>query len=182
MVLRDIHPHVFFIQNRAGTKLTWASSFFSCWILIDDVFTALYGFPIDSRTSYTSSRMQSAHYLIFVIPVKLIFLSLEWMIWAGMTASTSVQNDFINAIHSWLSSGLTSTPFGDRFEDNTGANSANEARPVVGGYFSSLLVFLQNLTTLCVAPSFVGDCSQYYWFEILATDKSGLFRLERTSW
>lgn len=50
-----------------------------------------------------------------------------------MTTSTSVQNSFIDAIHSWLSSGLTSTPFGDRFEDDTGANSANEARPVVGG-------------------------------------------------
>lgn len=62
-----------------------------------------------------------------------------------MTASTSVQNDFINAIHSWLSSGLTSTPFGDRFEDNTGANSANEARPVVGGNLAVFLIFLSLL-------------------------------------
>ncbi|KAE9407196.1 DUF1793-domain-containing protein [Gymnopus androsaceus JB14] len=80
---------------------------------------ALYGFPIDSRTTYTSA---------------------QWMIWTGMTTSTSVQNGFIDAIRSWLSSGLTSTPFGDRFEDDTGANSGNEARPVVGGNLALLLL------------------------------------------
>ncbi|KIK64768.1 hypothetical protein GYMLUDRAFT_240730 [Collybiopsis luxurians FD-317 M1] len=78
-----------------------------------------YGFPIDSRTSYTSA---------------------QWMIWASTTASTSVRNSFINAIHSWLTSGITSTPFGDRFEDDTGINSPNENRPVVGGNLALLLI------------------------------------------
>ncbi|KAF9067643.1 hypothetical protein BDP27DRAFT_1448939 [Rhodocollybia butyracea] len=77
-----------------------------------------YGFPIDSRTTYTSA---------------------DWMIWTAMTTSAAVQTSFIDAIHSWLSSGLTSTPFGDRFEDDTGINSSNENRPVVGGNLALLL-------------------------------------------
>ncbi|KAF5369606.1 hypothetical protein D9757_010466 [Collybiopsis confluens] len=78
-----------------------------------------YGFPIDSRTAYTSS---------------------QWMIWAATTTSTSVRDDFISAIHSWLSSGLTSTPYGDRFEDDSGSNSPNKNRPVVGGNLALLLI------------------------------------------
>jgi hypothetical protein len=77
-----------------------------------------YGFPIDSRTTYTSA---------------------DWMVWTSLTTSASVRSDFISAVYSWLSSGLTSTPFGDRFEDDTGINSSNENRPVVGGNLALLL-------------------------------------------
>ncbi|KAL1733166.1 hypothetical protein EV714DRAFT_282162 [Schizophyllum commune] len=71
-----------------------------------------FGFPIDSRTAYTSA---------------------QWMIWMTMSTTTAVRDQFINALHGWLTSGITQAPFGDRFLDDTGANSGNRGRPVVGG-------------------------------------------------
>ncbi|KAL1676966.1 DUF1793-domain-containing protein [Schizophyllum commune] len=73
---------------------------------------AKYGFPIDSRTAYTSA---------------------QWMIWTTLSTTTAVRDQFITALHSWLTSGITQAPFGDRFLDDTGANSDNRGRPVVGG-------------------------------------------------
>ncbi|KAJ3759151.1 hypothetical protein EV360DRAFT_82372 [Lentinula raphanica] len=77
-----------------------------------------YGFPIDSRSTYTSA---------------------EWMIWTSMTTSDSVRDSFIKAIHKWLSSGTSDTPFTDRFDDTTGAISFNKNRPVIGGNLALLL-------------------------------------------
>ncbi|KAL1665396.1 hypothetical protein GGF50DRAFT_126410 [Schizophyllum commune] len=74
--------------------------------------TAKYGFPIDSRTAYTSA---------------------QWMIWTTLSTTAVVRDQFINALHAWLTSGITQAPFGDRFLDDTGANSGNRGRPVVGG-------------------------------------------------
>ncbi|KAJ3908017.1 hypothetical protein F5879DRAFT_794476 [Lentinula edodes] len=81
-----------------------------------------YGFALDSRSTYTSS---------------------EWMIWTAMTTSTSVRDSFIKAIHNWVSSGKSKTPFTDRFDDATGSSSANKNRPVVGGNLA--LVYLKFL-------------------------------------
>ena len=50
-----------------------------------------------------------------------------------MSTTTAVRDQFINALHAWLTSGITQAPFGDRFLDDTGANSGNRGRPVVGG-------------------------------------------------
>ncbi|KAJ3987661.1 hypothetical protein F5890DRAFT_1551238 [Lentinula detonsa] len=80
---------------------------------------AKYGFPLDSRSTYTSS---------------------EWMIWTSMTTSNSVRNSFIQAVHSWVSSGQSKTPFTDRFDDATGSSSPNKNRPVVGGNLALLLL------------------------------------------
>ncbi|KAL1761754.1 hypothetical protein FB107DRAFT_286008 [Schizophyllum commune] len=66
-----------------------------------------YGFPIDSRTAYTSAPASQTY--------------------------TQIRDQFITALHSWLTSGITQAPFGDRFLDGTGANSGNRGRPVVGG-------------------------------------------------
>ncbi|KAL1712103.1 DUF1793-domain-containing protein [Schizophyllum commune] len=74
--------------------------------------TAKYGFPIDNRTAYTSA---------------------QWMIWTTLSTTTAVRDQFISALHAWLTSGITQAPFGDRFLDDTGANSGNRGRPVVGG-------------------------------------------------
>ncbi|KAJ7352460.1 hypothetical protein DFH08DRAFT_858995 [Mycena albidolilacea] len=79
----------------------------------------LYGFPIDSRSPFTSA---------------------QWSLWTATTTSTAVRDTFISKLHNWLTSGSTSTPFGDRFLDDTGVSSANKARPVVGGVFILLVV------------------------------------------
>ncbi|KAJ6577372.1 hypothetical protein B0H19DRAFT_1229523 [Mycena capillaripes] len=80
--------------------------------------TDLYGFPIDSRSPYASAM---------------------WSLWTATTTSIAVRDTFITKLHNWLTSGLTSIPFGDRFLDDTGGTSPNMARPVVGGVFILLV-------------------------------------------
>ncbi|KAK7032863.1 DUF1793-domain-containing protein [Favolaschia claudopus] len=79
----------------------------------------LYGFPIDSRSPYAS---------------------VMWSLWTSTTTSIAVRDTFISKIHDWLTSGITSIPFGDRFLDDTGVSSGNRARPVIGGVFILLIV------------------------------------------
>lgn len=81
--------------------------------------TAQYGFPIDSRTAYSSA---------------------QWMIWTTMGTTTAVRDQFIEALHAWLTSGITQAPFGDRFMDDNGANSGNRGRPVVGGNLALMIL------------------------------------------
>lgn len=58
------------------------------------------------------------------------------MIWTAGTVNSSVRDSYITKLSDWLKSGITSIPFGDRFLDDTGATSPNQARPVVGGNFA----------------------------------------------
>ncbi|KAF7375163.1 DUF1793-domain-containing protein [Mycena sanguinolenta] len=80
----------------------------------------LYGFPIDTRSTYASAM---------------------WSLWTATTTSTAVRDAFISKLHNWLTSGLTNIPFGDRFLADTGTTSTNMARPVVGGVFILASVF-----------------------------------------
>ncbi|KAJ7481103.1 hypothetical protein B0H11DRAFT_1232531 [Mycena galericulata] len=78
-----------------------------------------YGFHIDSRSAYASA---------------------QWQLWTATTTSAAVRDAFITKLYNWLTSGLTSIPFGDRFLDDTGASSTNMARPFVGGVFALLVI------------------------------------------
>ncbi|KAI5899416.1 DUF1793-domain-containing protein [Schizophyllum commune H4-8] len=90
--------------------------------------TAKYGFPIDSRTAYTSA---------------------QWMIWTTLSTTSAVRDQFITALHAWLTSGITQAPFGDRFLDDTGANSGNRGRPVVGGNLALAISLFRLRVQLC---------------------------------
>ncbi|KAF7330322.1 Glutaminase A [Mycena venus] len=85
----------------------------------------LYGFPIDSRLVLTPSISA----LLTPANHSSPYASAMWSLWTTTTTSTAVRDTFISKLHNWLTSGLTSVPFGDRFLDDTGATSPNRARP-----------------------------------------------------
>ncbi|KAJ7162343.1 hypothetical protein C8R46DRAFT_903856, partial [Mycena filopes] len=91
-----------------GTGIVPASVMQLRWI------SDTYGFPIDNRFTWASAM---------------------WSLWTSATTTLAVRDSFISKLHDWLSSGLTSIPFGDRFAIDTGVSSSNQARPVVGGIF-----------------------------------------------
>ncbi|KAF9268096.1 DUF1793-domain-containing protein [Marasmius fiardii PR-910] len=77
-----------------------------------------FGVPLDTRHSYTKS---------------------DWEIWtAGIMADNTTRDMFIKAVTAYLSSGMSSQPFGDWYDTTDGKSLGFRARPVVGGHLALL--------------------------------------------
>ncbi|KAI0073113.1 DUF1793-domain-containing protein [Panus rudis PR-1116 ss-1] len=81
-----------------------------------------YGLPLDSRQAFTLSG---------------------WNIWiAGIVNSTSLRDNLIGAVVSYVSNGKSNKPLPDFYDTITGASKTFTARPVVGGNLALVRFFL----------------------------------------
>ncbi|MCJ1462340.1 hypothetical protein MMC07_000940 [Pseudocyphellaria aurata] len=68
----------------------------------------------------------------------------DWMLFAGASSPGKTRDLFINDVHAFISNGLNSVPFGDRYlvrdsqDGEAGQRIDFQARPVVGGHFAVL--------------------------------------------
>ncbi|KAI1794379.1 DUF1793-domain-containing protein [Ganoderma leucocontextum] len=79
-----------------------------------------FGVPLDTRHTFTKS---------------------DWQLWtAGTMTSTTVRDQFVQAVRNYASDGKNSQPLGDLYQttDGTQVASSFHARPVVGGHLALL--------------------------------------------
>ncbi|KAJ7652052.1 hypothetical protein DFH06DRAFT_540129 [Mycena polygramma] len=65
----------------------------------------------------------------------------DWEIWtSAIVTDTSLRDQFISSIKSFISNGKNSVPFSDLYDTVTGLYDGFRARPVVGGHLALLIV------------------------------------------
>ncbi|KAK0490831.1 DUF1793-domain-containing protein, partial [Armillaria novae-zelandiae] len=76
----------------------------------------MYGIPLDTRHAYTLSG---------------------WEVWtAAIMTDNSTRDSLISSVKNWVSSGLSSQPFGDFYNTTDGEVQGFKARPVVGAHLA----------------------------------------------
>lgn len=79
-----------------------------------------YGIPLDTRHAYTLSG---------------------WEVWtAAIMTNNSTRDSLISSVKDWVSSGLSSQPFGDFYNTTDGGVQGFKARPVVGAHLALLVL------------------------------------------
>jgi len=97
----------------------------------------------DDTVLQQESDFYLANMLTFGIPLdsRGALTKLDWQFWiAAMTKDPSLEQKIISVLYNWASSTPTRVPLTDYYLTTTGAQLGFQARPVVGGLFSLMLI------------------------------------------
>ncbi|KAJ6498035.1 hypothetical protein C8R47DRAFT_1261015 [Mycena vitilis] len=132
-------------NSTTGPHLTLAYNENDSWglayNLFSDVHLGLKLFPqsvYDSQTAWYKTVFNQ-----YGVPLDTRYATLlYWEIWtSAIVTDTSLRDQFISSIKSFVSNGKNSVPFSDLYDTVTGLYDGFRARPVVGGHLALMRVF-----------------------------------------